>query len=74
MEEKQRCVIYSRISTDHQSNESAIEAMQTYASFNNFIVEQVFSESISGFTIDRDELTNLKSFIKEHNIKNYIMF
>lgn len=69
-----KCVIYARVSTDLQQTKSQIEDLQRWANSNNFTVEKIFDESISGFITERDELENLKSYIKQHNIKQVLCF
>jgi site-specific DNA recombinase len=71
---KTKGVIYGRVSTISQSTESQIRDLKTWAEHNNFIIEKVFDESISGFTKDRDELTNLKKYIEDNNIKHILCF
>lgn len=71
---KTKCVIYSRVSTDLQSNESAIQDLHSWANTMNMEVVKVFAETISGFKDKRSELESLKAYIKNHNIKHILCF
>ena len=42
------CVIYSRVSTEKQSNESAIDDLTRYANYMQYNILRVFQEKITG--------------------------
>ncbi|MFZ2286871.1 MAG: recombinase family protein, partial [Bacteroidales bacterium] len=71
---KTKAVIYARVSTDRQKTKVQIEELREYAKLNNFEVVREFDETISGYVKDRDELSALKVFVKENNIKQILCF
>ena len=71
-----KCIIYSRVSTDLQSNKSQIEDLKKYAKANDFNVIETFGETVSGFdlTKERLELQKAKDFVIKNNIKNILIW
>jgi len=71
---KTTAVIYARVSTTLQDTQSQIQDIQKWSIQNNYLIENVFCEAISGFITERDELQNLKNYIKENNIKHILCY
>jgi len=83
-----KCVIYCRVSTDQQSNESSIEDLKNYCSKNDLEVCEVFKDNISGYVKDlskskqrklrikqeESDWEKLKIYIRENNIKQVICY
>ncbi|MBN1791650.1 MAG: recombinase family protein [Bacteroidales bacterium] len=70
------CVIYSRVSTEHQSNKSQIDDLKNYAKYMKYSVLGVFDEIISGKTKASDRLAfkELLNFIETHPVDNLIVW
>ena len=51
------CVIYSRVSTEEQDNERAINELKEYAAYKKYDIIGIFEEKITGTTkaLDRIE-------------------
>lgn len=83
-----KCVIYSRVSTDHQSNESSIKDLENFCSKNELEVCKIFEETTSGYVKnlskseqrkrrikeEESKWEELKSFIKQNEIKEIICY
>ena len=56
---------YCRVSTKHQSLERQFENLNQYAKKHNFQFQKIFSEKVSGKSLNRPELENLLQFVRE---------
>ena len=69
-----KVVIFARVSSTNgtQDYERQINDLQTLASANNWTVEAVFAEKVSGAkkNTERIELMNMINYINSHNILN----
>ena len=67
-----KVVIFARVSSTNgtQDYERQINDLRTLASANNWVVEAIFAEKVSGAkkNIERIELMNMISYINSHNI------
>jgi len=70
------CVIYSRVSTEQQSNESAVEDLQLYAQYMKYEVLGVFEDKISGKTKtnDRPAFKEMQNFILSNRVDNIFVW
>lgn len=72
-----KVVIFARVSSSNgsQDYERQINDLQALASTNNWAVEAVFAEKISGAkkNTDRTELTNMIDYINTHNINKILV-
>lgn len=68
-----KSVIYCRVSTDKESQETSLkrqeEELIAFAKLNNYEVEKVFSDQHSGYDIEREGLLDLLDYIKQNEIK-----
>lgn len=68
-----KSVIYCRVSTDKESQETSLkrqeEELIEFAKLNNYEVEKVFSDQHSGYDIEREGLLDLLDYIKQNEIK-----
>ncbi len=73
---KQNCIIYSRVSTEKQSNESAIADLKRYAKYANYKVLKIFKEKISGTTktADRNAFQELVNFCELNQVDNILVW
>jgi len=73
---KTTCVVYSRVSTEQQTNESQIADLQAYAKYMKFKVLDVFEEKISGKTkaIDRLAFRELINYTDTHTVDNILVW
>lgn len=73
--EKQKAVVYSRVSTLKQDNERQINDMQGYAVYKNLEIVKEFTETITGTTAaeERTEFKNLVDYITTNNIKHLLV-
>lgn len=73
---KANCIIYSRVSTDQQSNESAIAELKRYAEYKEYQILQVFEEKISGTskTADRVAFAELLNFCDQNQVDNILVW
>lgn len=69
-----KLVIYTRVSTDQQSTERQIQELEKWASNNEFKVDKTFEESMSGFITERPAFEALRSYVKEHDIKQILCY
>lgn len=75
--QKDKCVIYTRVSSDEQRVEGySIDFQERggrkYAANTNLVVDAVFSESMSAKEPGRIEFNNMLKYIKKNNIKHII--
>lgn len=72
-----KVVIFARVSSSNgsQDYERQINDLQVLASTNNWMVEAVFAEKVSGAkkNTDRTELTNMIDYINTHNINKVLV-
>lgn len=61
-----KCVLYSRVSSSKQSNESQISALKKDALKRNFKILKIFQETVSGYspTDEKPQLINMIKFLK----------
>ena len=72
-----KVVIFARVSSTNgtQDYERQINDLRTLASANNWVVEAIFVEKVSGAkkNIERIELMNMISYINSHNINKVLI-
>lgn len=72
-----KVVIFARVSSTNgtQDYERQINDLRTLASANNWVVEAIFAEKVSGAkkNIERIELMNMISYINSHNINKVLI-
>lgn len=72
-----KVVIFARVSSTNgtQDYERQINDLQTLASANNWTVEAIFAEKVSGAkkNTERTELMNMIDYINSHNIDKVIV-
>jgi site-specific DNA recombinase len=70
------CVIYSRVSTEKQSNESAIDDLTRYANYMQYNILRVFQEKITGTskTADRIAYKELVNFCEENQVHHILVW
>lgn len=70
------CLIYSRVSTDQQSNESQIQDLKEYAKYMKYNILGVFQEKISGTTKanERTEFKAMLYFIESNNVDSILVW
>ena len=72
-----KVVIFARVSSTNgtQDYERQINELRTLASANNWVVEAIFAEKVSGAkkNIERIELMNMISYINSHNINKVLI-
>jgi site-specific DNA recombinase len=66
-----KCLIYSRVSSFSQNNESAFEDLKKLAEFNGDEIIAMFGEKVSGFNpdLERQVYEEMKQFAKDNHIK-----
>ena len=69
-------IIYSRISTEKQDNQTAIDALELYAKAMNYEVVEVFKDTISGRTKaeERQEFQKLMNFIESRPVDHILVW
>jgi DNA invertase Pin-like site-specific DNA recombinase len=69
-------IIYSRVSTEDQDNQRAINELKDYAKYKKYKVLKVFEEKISGGVKakDRTEFNNLLEFIKNNKVDQILVW
>lgn len=72
----EKLVIYYRVSTETQDEQSQLTDLIAWSKANNFEVDKVFGEKISGYdvTAEREELENLKSYVVSKGIKTVLVW
>ena len=72
-----KVLIFARVSSTNgtQDYERQINDLRTLASANNWVVEAIFAEKVSGAkkNIERIELMNMISYINSHNINKVLI-
>ena len=72
-----KVVIFARVSSSNgsQDYERQINDLRTLASTNNWTIEAVFAEKISGAkkNADRTELMNMIEYVNTHNINKVLV-
>ena len=72
-----KVVIFARVSSTNGTRdyERQINDLRTLASANNWVVEAIFAEKVSGAkkNIERIELMNMISYINSHNINKVLI-
>jgi DNA invertase Pin-like site-specific DNA recombinase len=71
-----RTVIYARVSTQAQDYDSQISELRDYAKKMGYKVAKEFSEKVSGAkkVQDREQLTELLSYVRIHNINKVLIY
>lgn len=73
MEGKEKCVLYSRVSTEKDTQELSLvrqqEELTVLAKALSFSVAASFSDKHSGYELDRDGLLDLLEYIKEETVE-----
>lgn len=71
-----KCVIYTRVSTTEQDNQSQIDDLKKYANNNSFKVLKTFGEKVSGYdlTKDRVEYDSMKRYVLDNDIKSILIW
>jgi len=71
-----KCIIYSRVSSDHQDYSSQVTELKTYAKLLSLEVDRVFSEKVSGYDpkAERVQFELMKAYLKETDIKIVLMW
>lgn len=64
------CVIYSRVSTEEQDNERAINELKEYAAYKKYNLLEVFEEKVTGTSkaLDRIEFSRMLEFINANEV------
>ena len=73
----EKCAIYSRVSSEGQSNQSALEILTAYADSQGYIYtkEDIFEEKVSAVKdVVKKELERLKMYVVDNKIDNVIIF
>ena len=72
----ENCVIYSRVSTEKQSNESAIADLTRYANYKHYRILETFQDIISGTskTADRNAFKELVGFCEENKVHHILVW
>jgi site-specific DNA recombinase len=67
---KPRCVLYCRVSSDEQRNNTSLESQEEYlrkfSSDRNMVVDRVFYEDFSAKTFDRPEWKVMVNYLKKN--------
>ncbi len=74
---KEKCLIYTRVSTKKQDEKSQVQDLTRYAKANGFqIVSLPFSEKVSGYDPDADRraLEEMKEYAVKNNIKHILVY
>lgn len=73
MKKTQNAVIYARVSTEKNSQETSLarqqEELQKYAQQMGYQVLATFQDQHSGYEVDREGLLEMMDFIKENNVQ-----
>lgn len=73
MKKTQNAVIYARVSTEKNSQETSLarqqEELQKYAQQMGYHVLATFQDQHSGYEVDREGLLEMMDFIKENNVQ-----
>ncbi|WP_097149206.1 YneB family resolvase-like protein [Ureibacillus acetophenoni] len=73
MKKTQNAVIYARVSTEKNSQETSLarqqEELQKYAQQMGYHVIATFQDQHSGYEVDREGLLEMMDFIKENNVQ-----
>lgn len=77
-----RCVIYSRVSADHQDYKRQINDLKQYAIDEKYTIDyenEIFAETISATKQgkdlkEREKFSAMREYISEHNIKTILMW
>lgn len=72
MSNKNSAVIYCRVSTEKESQETSLirqeEELRTFAEEQKYFVRDVFIDQHSGFSVEREGLLDMLDFVKLHAI------
>ncbi|MFY3792786.1 YneB family resolvase-like protein [Ureibacillus sp. MALMAid1270] len=73
IQEKRNAVIYARVSTEKNTQETSLarqqDELEKYAQKMGYIVLASFQDQHSGYEVDRDGLLEMMDYIKEHNVQ-----
>lgn len=76
----EKCVIYSRVSSDHQDYERQISDLRRYAEGKYIVDNKIFAEKVSVYRkkgqklADRPAFEEMKHYVENHGIKNILMW
>lgn len=76
----EKCVIYSRVSTDHQDYQRQINELKQYAEGKYIVDDKIFAETVSGYRKkgkslkERPEFEKMRAYIDKKNIKYVLMW
>jgi site-specific DNA recombinase len=70
------CVIYSRVSTNLQDNQRAIDELKKYAEKKDYQLSGVFYETITGASkaTDRKAFSELTDFVQKNRVQNILIW
>lgn len=72
MDNKNSAVVYCRVSTDKEAQETSLsrqeEELRSFAQQQNYFVHDVFIDQHSGYSVEREGLLDMLDFIKLHAI------
>jgi len=73
IQEKRNSVIYARVSTEKNTQETSLarqqDELEKYAQKMGYKVQAFFQDQHSGYEVDRDGLLEMMDYIKEHNVQ-----
>lgn len=71
-----KCVIYTRVSSEGQDYQSQIQDLEIYATSLHYSVVKIFSEKVSGYdpSKKRTEYDKMKAFVFENKINIILMW
>jgi len=76
----EKCVIYSRVSSEHQDYERQISDLKRYAEGKYIVDNKIFAEKVSVYRkkgqklADRPAFEEMKHYVEKHAIKNILMW
>jgi len=73
-QERESCVIYSRVSTPEQDYTPQTTDLKNYAKYKNYSVKKVFEEKVSGYDteVEREQFNAMKKYVVKNNIKHIL--
>jgi site-specific DNA recombinase len=79
IEKKMKATIYARVSTDDQDKEGTslqtqLQACLKYCHDKGYQVTHKFTETYSGLTLDRPELTQLRNLLRTNNLDVIVIY
>jgi len=80
LKDMEKCVIYSRVSSDHQDYERQISDLRRYAEGKYIVDNKIFAEKVSVYRkkgqklADSPAFEEMKHYVEKHGIKNILMW